>query len=144
MRMVMMRRSVLAVLAIGLSSDVLFSQSARPTPPPTRRDDVRESLHGVEIVDPYRWLEDGKSPETRAWIDAQNAYTHALLDARPEREAIRQRLTALSRYDLQSPPQRRGDRVLLCEARAPRTTSPSSTCARASTAPTACCWTRTR
>jgi prolyl oligopeptidase len=39
-------------------------------PPPTRRDNVREVLHGVEIVDPYRWLEDDESPETRAWIDA--------------------------------------------------------------------------
>ena len=36
------RRSVLAVLALGLSADILSSQSARPTPPPTRRDDVRE------------------------------------------------------------------------------------------------------
>jgi prolyl oligopeptidase len=72
MKMVTMRRSVLAVLALGLSADVLFSQNARPTPPSTRRDDVREVLHGVELVDPYRWLEDDKSPETRAWIDAQN------------------------------------------------------------------------
>jgi hypothetical protein len=55
--MVTMRRSVLVALALGLSADVLSSQSARPTPPPTRRDDVREVLHGVELVDPYRWLE---------------------------------------------------------------------------------------
>jgi prolyl oligopeptidase len=89
----------LALLAIG--------------PPLTRRDDVREVLHGVPIVDPYRWLEDGRSPETRAWIDAQNRYTHALLDGRPGRDAIRARLAALSRYDVQSAPQRRGGRYFV-------------------------------
>jgi len=118
MKMVTMRRSVLAVLALGLSADVLFSQSARPTPPPTRRDDVREVLHGVELVDPYRWLEDDKSPETRAWIDAQNRFTHAVLDGSPMRETIRQRLTALSRYDVQSAPLRRGDRYFVSRRRA--------------------------
>ena len=65
-----------------------------PPPPPTRRNEVREVLHGVEIVDPYRWLEDDASPETRAWIDAQNAYTHGLLDERPGRDAIRKRIEA--------------------------------------------------
>ena len=70
MRKVTMRRSVLAALALGLSADVLSSQSARPTSPSTRRDDAREVLHGVELVDPYRWLEDDRSPETREWIEA--------------------------------------------------------------------------
>jgi prolyl oligopeptidase family protein len=80
MKMVTMRRSVLAALALGLSADALFSQNARPSPAPTRRDDVREVRHGVQLVDPYRWREDDKSPETRAWIDAQNRFTHAALD----------------------------------------------------------------
>ena len=101
--------------AISVSLATLLAQ---PAPPPTRRDDVREVIHGVEIVDPYRWLEDGKSVETRAWIDAQNAYTQALFGARPEREAIRRRLTALSRYDIQSPPERRGQRVFVWKRRA--------------------------
>ncbi len=76
-----MRRAILPGLVLASS---LGGASSTPSPPPTRRDDVREVLHGVEIVDPYRWLEDDKSPETRAWIDAQNAYTHAvLLDGSP-------------------------------------------------------------
>jgi prolyl oligopeptidase len=70
-----------------------------PKPPVTRQDNVRDVLHGVEIVDPYRWLEDQQSPETRAWIDAQNAYTQSLLGDRPEREPIRRRLTELMRID---------------------------------------------
>jgi hypothetical protein len=56
-----------------------------PAPPPTRQDNVREVIHGVEIVDPYRWLEDQDAKETRDWVAAQNAYTHSLLDGLPMR-----------------------------------------------------------
>src|SRR5205823_10465649 len=73
-------------------------------PPATRRDDVHETQHGVDIVDPYRWLEDQESPETRVWITAQNAYTHGALDGRPERAAIRGRLEWLTRVDDRSTP----------------------------------------
>jgi prolyl oligopeptidase len=110
-------RRVLALLAIASVMEAA-DPMAPPMPPATPRDDVRETLHGVEIVDPYRWLEDGQAPQTRAWIDAQNQYAHALLDGRPGREAIRQRLTALSRYDVQSAPQRRGGRYFMTKRRA--------------------------
>jgi prolyl oligopeptidase len=82
-----------------------------PAPPTARRDDVHETLHGVDIVDPYRWLEDQSAPETRAWIDAQNAYTHALLDGSPDLGAIRMRLTELSRVDSQRLPSVHGKHV---------------------------------
>src|SRR5262245_16191490 len=95
----------------------LGAQGAIPTPPPTRQDNVREVLHGVEIVDPYRWLEDQASPETRAWIEAQNRYTHGLLDGAPGRGAIRDRLSALSRYDMQGLPLARGGRYFLRKRR---------------------------
>ncbi len=68
---------------------------AVPPPPPTRRDDVVEVLHGVEVANPYRWLEDGEDPAVRAWTAAQNDRTRALLDARPERAALHRRLTEL-------------------------------------------------
>src|SRR5262249_9928473 len=58
------------------------------------------------------------SPETRAWIEAQNQYTHALLDGSPLREAIRRRLTPLSRYDVQTTPVRRGTRTFVSRRRA--------------------------
>src|SRR5262245_6443289 len=80
---------------------------ALPAPPMTRRDEVKEMLHGVTIVDPYRWLEDQGAPETRSWIDAQNKYAHALLDPLPMRGAIRDRLTALARQDAQWAPSER-------------------------------------
>lgn len=43
-------------------------------PPETRSNDFREIMHGVELVDPYQWLEDGENAETRNWIAAQNDY----------------------------------------------------------------------
>jgi len=48
-------------------------QTSIPAPPETRRDDAVDIFHGIEIIDSYRWLEDQESPETRDWLDAQNA-----------------------------------------------------------------------
>src|SRR5712691_2081279 len=64
-------------------------------PPPTARDEVVETLHGERIVDPYRWLEDDSSPRVRAWTDAQNARTRAILDALPARAHFARRLREL-------------------------------------------------
>jgi prolyl oligopeptidase len=101
------------VVLVVLGAVAVMGAAGMPAPPTTVRDDVRETLHGVEIVDPYRWLEDGQAPRTRAWIEAQNQYAQALLAGRPGREAIRQRLTGLSRYDVQTTPQRRGGRYFV-------------------------------
>src|SRR5260370_8455037 len=60
-------------------------------PPFTPVEPITEVLHGVEITDPYRWLEDQNSPRTRKWIEEQTAYTRAYLDAIPGRETIRNR-----------------------------------------------------
>lgn len=57
-------------------------------PPPTKLNVVVDRLHGVDVPDPYRWLEDQGAPETRAWIDAQNAYTDSVLDVLPGRAEI--------------------------------------------------------
>jgi prolyl oligopeptidase len=61
----------------------------------TRKDDLVEVLHGVAVEDPYRWLEDGESPEVRAWDEAQNAATRAWLARIPGRDALRGRVRAL-------------------------------------------------
>lgn len=67
--------------------------------PQTRRTDHLDVLHGVSIPDPYRWMEDIDSEETRAWIEAQNQLTQAYLDKVPMREQIRQRMTGLWDYE---------------------------------------------
>jgi len=56
---------------------------------------LAETLHGTRIVDNYRWLEDGKNPETQKWVDAEMSYTRAVLDPLPGREQIHKRLTEL-------------------------------------------------
>jgi prolyl oligopeptidase len=78
------------------------------SPPPTRRDDVVEVLHGVEVADPYRWLEDPTDPEVRAWVDAQRAVTEPVLATLPARQPFRERLGALWSVPRSGVPWRRG------------------------------------
>jgi prolyl oligopeptidase len=73
----------------------VFADDQKPAYPPTHADDVVEKLHGVAVADPYRWLEDGTSPEVRAWVEKQNAFTRSALDRVPGRDRIHDRLAAL-------------------------------------------------
>jgi prolyl oligopeptidase len=82
---------------------------AAQSPPPTPVHPVTDVLHGVSITDPYRWLEDQNSPETRAWLDAQIRYSQAFLSRLPMRDTVRHRLEQLSRIDSYGMPiERRG------------------------------------
>ena len=63
--------------------------------PPSRSTPLIEMLHGVEVSDPYRWLEVDPSAETVEWTRQQNALTEAYLAACPGREKIRARLAEL-------------------------------------------------
>src|SRR5262245_34948235 len=67
--------------------------------PAAKKVDQVDDYHGVKIADPYRWLENPDSPETRAWIEAQNKLTFEFLDRIPERAKIRERLTKLWNYE---------------------------------------------
>jgi prolyl oligopeptidase len=78
--------------------------------PHTRRTDTVDTLHGLEVADPYRWLEDIDSEQTQAWIAAQNQLTFAYLDQIPSREKIRQRFTELWNYEKYTVPFKRGGR----------------------------------
>jgi prolyl oligopeptidase len=64
-------------------------------PPETPKRPVTDTYHGVAITDDYRWLEDGKSKDVQAWIDAQNTLARAYLDKLPGVEALRKRLTTI-------------------------------------------------
>jgi prolyl oligopeptidase len=63
------------------------------------------------VADPYRWLEEPDSPETRAWIEAQNKLTFGYLADIEEREQIRARLTKLWNFERYGLPTREGGRV---------------------------------
>ena len=68
------------------------------------------TLHGISISDPWFWLEDLDSAETRAWVEVQNQRTSAFLEVIPQREEIRQRITELWNYSRRSVPFKEGRR----------------------------------
>ncbi|MCS6777160.1 MAG: prolyl oligopeptidase family serine peptidase [Chloroherpetonaceae bacterium] len=109
--------ALLLLIPLILAALTAAGSEETPRPPVTRREDVTEILHGVAITDPYRWLEDQESPETRAWIDAQNAYTDALLDPLPHRKPLEARLTALRRFDVYGIPTARTNRYFYSRRR---------------------------
>jgi prolyl oligopeptidase len=78
--------------------------------PESPRSDEIEILHGVQVPDPYRWLEEIGSDQVRAWIAAQNRVTHQFLDGVPARQGIRARLTELWDHERFDVPLKRGDR----------------------------------
>ena len=79
-----------------------------PPPPPTEVKPVTEDIHGTSLTDPYRWLEDAKAPETRAWIDAQMKYTEQYLSQVKIRPEIVNELTKLERVETYGIPIERG------------------------------------
>ena len=78
--------------------------------PVTRKVDVTDNYHGLDVADPYRWLEDDNSEATKAWVTAQNQVTMAYLEAIPQRSAIQDRLSRLINYQRFGVPARRGER----------------------------------
>jgi prolyl oligopeptidase len=81
--------------AIALLLCLPVGAAAKPSPIPTRKDDVVDRLHGVDVPDPYRWLEDADAPEVQRWTDAQNAATRRALDRVPGRAALEKRFWQL-------------------------------------------------
>jgi prolyl oligopeptidase len=100
---------LLLLLALVMTS-TMDAQSSSPTYPPTRKGDVVDTHHGTRVPDPYRWLEDVDSDETRAWVEAQNRVTFAYLEQIPQREGIRRRLTELWNYPKYGAPFKKGGR----------------------------------
>ncbi len=102
-------------LAAFLSSAALLATIAAcapdlyPDPPPTRVDVVADTFHGVVFEDPYDWLEDQDSPETRAWIASQNEYAESIVGDTELRARLRARLTELMDLPDIGSPRRAGD-----------------------------------
>ena len=78
--------------------------------PQTKKVEQTDDYHGTKISDPYRWLEDDNSAETKAWVEAQNKVTFDYLNQIPERAKIKARLTELWNYEKYSVPFKRGSK----------------------------------
>jgi len=78
--------------------------------PKAKTVDQVDDYHGVKVNDPYRWLEDADSPDTRAWVEAENKLTFGYLDQIPYRDAIRKRMTKLWNYERFTVPGQQGGR----------------------------------
>ena len=78
--------------------------------PETRKTDQADDYFGHKVVDPYRWLEDANSAETKSWVDAQNKVTQGFLTQIPAREQIKARLTKLWNFERFSVPYKEGGR----------------------------------
>jgi prolyl oligopeptidase len=77
--------------------------------PQTKKNDRVDDYHGVKVSDPYRWLEDNNSDETKSWVEAENKVTQDYLSKIPYRETIKKRLTDLWNYEKFSSPYKIGE-----------------------------------
>lgn len=101
------------VLMIAAATPPAAGAQTAPTAtldyPPARRADHVDEYHGTRVADPYRWLEDVDSVETRAWVEAEAALSSRYLAAIPGRGRIATRLREIWNYERWSPPERHGD-----------------------------------
>ncbi|PWT92740.1 MAG: S9 family peptidase [Blastocatellia bacterium] len=116
----MSRYSVfLCVLLITLLSTSNFvfltyaqesQQTMKSKYPAARKSEQVDDYHGVKVADPYRWLEDLDSGETRNWVEAENKLTFDYLEGIPARTKIKERLTKLWDYEKFGVPFKEGQR----------------------------------
>nr|XP_023016247.1 prolyl endopeptidase-like [Leptinotarsa decemlineata] len=99
------------ILSIRELSFRYFRKSMSFNYPDARRDEtVKDNYFGIEVADPYRWLEDPDSEETRAFVDAQNAITKPFLQECPYKDQIKDEVTKLWNYPKLSTPYRHGNK----------------------------------
>jgi prolyl oligopeptidase len=89
----------------------MHSDSSPLDYPAARICDQVDDYHGISVPDPYRWLEDLDSEETKAWTEAENRITSDYLEKLPDRAPLRERLTALWNYERYGVPFREGGRL---------------------------------
>lgn len=101
--------SLAAVAPFLTHADDTKNAKSKIAYPETKKVEVVDDYFGTKVPDPYRWLEDETSPETKAWVEQQNQLTFGYLDKIPYREKLKARLTELYNYPRISAPFRRGD-----------------------------------
>ncbi len=106
----MKKISLLFLLGLALFSCQSKNDSSMPLKyPETSRVDTVDTYFGTPVADPYRWLEDDRSPQTEDWVSRQNELTFSYLEGIPFREALKSRLEKLWNYEKLGTPFREGD-----------------------------------
>jgi prolyl oligopeptidase len=100
------------VLLAACASNMDSPSTPKLAYPVTKKGDLVENLHGTPVPDPYRWLEDDNSVETKAWVDAENKVTFAYLEQIPARPKLKERLTKLWNYERYGTPFKDGGRYV--------------------------------
>jgi prolyl oligopeptidase len=100
-------RVLMCALAVSALITSLSAQKLQY--PDTKKVDHADTYFGVKVPDPYRWLEDETSAETKQWVEAQNKVTFGYLDSIPYRQHARARVRKLYEYARYTAPYRRGD-----------------------------------
>ncbi|OKS89250.1 prolyl oligopeptidase family serine peptidase [Mucilaginibacter polytrichastri] len=96
------------VALLGTSAIAQNTMKTLPYPA-TKKVETVDTYFGTAVPDPYRWLEDDRAKDTKAWVQAENKVTHAYLDQIPFRDAIRKRLEVLWNYEKFGAPQKQGE-----------------------------------
>ena len=115
----MMRPRLPGALSLALAAALLSAAAVLAGPPPTETRPATDDLHGVKLMDPYRWLEGSDAPEiaapdpaldarVAAWTDAQNAYSRRILDGLTGRDLLAERLAELEEVGTIEAPTVRG------------------------------------
>ncbi|HEY1397620.1 prolyl oligopeptidase family serine peptidase [Roseateles sp.] len=122
------RLSLTAALAVGLVAGTAATAQTATAPaaaaattaspstsqgltyPVTRKVDQTDNYHGTTVADPYRWLEDDNSADTKAWVQAENAVTDKFLAAMPQRLPARKLYTDLYNFEKFGVPYKEGGR----------------------------------
>src|SRR5436190_4663406 len=103
-----MRTSTTRIALAVLFATSTIAAQQRLQYPVTKKIGQVDDYHGTKVADPYRWLEDETSPETAAWVEAQNAVTFPYLERIPYRDALRARVMELNDYERYGAPARKG------------------------------------
>lgn len=108
-----MKKIILIVLIAGIIMSCGEKKKVSFIYPETKKVDTIDTYFGVKVADPYRWLEDDNSAETKAWVEAQNKLTFDYLAKIPFRDKIKERLTKIWDYPKMSAPFQEGGKYFM-------------------------------
>ncbi len=109
LQMIYLRLTNALFAVLMLTTSLTLAQTGRLAYPKTRETDQTDTYHGTAVKDPYRWLEDDRSPETAAWVQAENKVTFDYLGQIPYRKQLQARLEQVYNYPKYSAPNRKGE-----------------------------------